>query len=110
MPTGCLDKENYDQYSDFLPKKEKAYLDQVNVEDYSNEISNNDNIISDMAYQQLLDTVRELPLGCQSVFNLYAIEGYQHNEIAELLGISEGTSKSQYARQTFVTNKNIGES
>jgi RNA polymerase sigma-70 factor (ECF subfamily) len=42
-----------------------------------------------------------LPYGCKMVFNLYAVEGYKHQEIAELLGISEGTSKSQlaYARK-----------
>ncbi len=42
--------------------------------------------------------IQELPSGCQVVFNLYAIEGYKHHEIAELLNISEGTSKSQYSR------------
>ena len=47
---------------------------------------------------QLLEMIQALPQGCQVVFNLFAIEGYNHKEIAELLGISEGTSKSQYAR------------
>lgn len=42
--------------------------------------------------------IRRLPSGYQAVFNLYAIEGYRHAEIAGLLGISEGTSRSQYAR------------
>jgi RNA polymerase sigma-70 factor (ECF subfamily) len=42
--------------------------------------------------------IQQLPLRCQMVFNLYAIEGYQHHEIAEMLDISEGTSKSQYSR------------
>jgi RNA polymerase sigma-70 factor (ECF subfamily) len=36
--------------------------------------------------------------GYKTVFNLYAIEGYNHREIGEILGISEGTSKSQYSR------------
>jgi RNA polymerase sigma factor (sigma-70 family) len=48
--------------------------------------------------QELLRLVQSLPDGCQVIFNLYAIEGYTHVEIAEMLGISEGTSKSQYAR------------
>ena len=39
--------------------------------------------------------IDSLPDGCKMVFNLYAIEGYKHKEIAEMLGISEGTSKSQ---------------
>jgi RNA polymerase sigma factor (sigma-70 family) len=42
--------------------------------------------------------IQSLPDGCQLIFNLYAVEGYTHVEIAEMLGISEGTSKSQYAR------------
>jgi RNA polymerase sigma factor (sigma-70 family) len=42
--------------------------------------------------------VQSLPDGCRIVFNLYAIEGYSHKEIGEMVGISEGTSKSQYSR------------
>ncbi len=49
-------------------------------------------------YQYLLKLIQELPTGCRTVFNLYAIEGYNHPEIAEMLDIAEGTSKSQYAR------------
>lgn len=47
---------------------------------------------------ELLSVVRSLPDGCRVVFNLFAIEGYPHKEIAEMLGISEGTSKSQFNR------------
>ena len=47
---------------------------------------------------ELLTLVRRLPPGCQAVFNLYAIEGYNHREIADLLGVTEGTSKTQYSR------------
>jgi RNA polymerase sigma-70 factor (ECF subfamily) len=46
----------------------------------------------------LLRLIGQLPEGYRSIFNLYAIEGYSHAEIAELLGISEGTSKSQLSR------------
>ncbi len=48
--------------------------------------------------QDLLQLVQELPAGYRTVFNLYAIEGYNHKEIAEQLGISEGTSKSQLSK------------
>ncbi|WP_164109581.1 MULTISPECIES: RNA polymerase sigma factor [Sphingobacterium] len=50
------------------------------------------------AYKDLLDLVQELPTGYRTIFNLYAIEGYSHKEIAELLEISEGNSKSQLSR------------
>ncbi len=42
--------------------------------------------------------IQQLAPRYQIVFNLFAIEGYQHKEIAEMLGITEGTSKSQFAR------------
>lgn len=45
--------------------------------------------------EDLLNLLAYLPEGCRTVFNLFAIEGYGHKEIAEQLGISEGTSKSQ---------------
>jgi RNA polymerase sigma factor (sigma-70 family) len=48
--------------------------------------------------EDVLQLVRELPDGYRMVFNLYAIEGYAHKEIADMLSISEGTSKSQLAR------------
>jgi RNA polymerase sigma factor (sigma-70 family) len=54
--------------------------------------------ISGIHFSQLLEMIQSLPQGCQVVFNLFAIEGYNHKEIGEMLGISEGTSKSQYAR------------
>ncbi len=54
--------------------------------------------LSGIHFEQLIEMIRSLPHGCQVVFNLFAIEGFNHREIAEALGISEGTSKSQYAR------------
>jgi RNA polymerase sigma-70 factor (ECF subfamily) len=48
--------------------------------------------------KELLNIIQKLPTGFKTVFNLYAIEGYSHKEIGDMLQISEGTSKSQYAR------------
>ncbi|MGB3588684.1 MAG: sigma-70 family RNA polymerase sigma factor [Tunicatimonas sp.] len=48
--------------------------------------------------EELLHVVQQLPVGYRTVFNLYAIEGYSHAEIADRLGISAGTSKSQLSR------------
>ena len=47
---------------------------------------------------ELVSKIQALPIGYRTVFNLYAIEGYSHKEIAEALNISKGTSKSQYSR------------
>lgn len=48
--------------------------------------------------KELADLIRQLPSGYQTIFNLYAVEGYSHLEIGKMLGIQEGTSRSQYAR------------
>lgn|SRR5690606_30958428 len=51
--------------------------------------------ITDLEEEDLLNLLHLIPKGCQTVFNLFAIEGYSHKEIAAMLSISEGTSKSQ---------------
>jgi RNA polymerase sigma factor (sigma-70 family) len=48
--------------------------------------------------QQLKNIIKEMPDGYRMIFNLYAVEGYNHREIGEILGINEGTSKSQYSK------------
>ncbi|MCX2742356.1 RNA polymerase sigma factor [Mangrovivirga sp. M17] len=54
--------------------------------------------LNNLNHQDLLKMIKSLPDGCRVIFNLYAVEGYKHSEIAEMLEISEGTSKSQFAR------------
>jgi len=51
---------------------------------------------------ELYKVLNELPAGYRMVFNLYAVEGYKHKEIAEMLGIDMNTSKSQYSRAKAV--------
>lgn len=62
--------------------------------------------------KDILSLLRFLPEGCRAIFNLFVIEGYPHKEIASMLSISEGTSKSQlnFARkklQELLVNQNI---
>lgn len=57
-----------------------------------------DDMVGKIAAKEILTLVQQMPEGYRLVFNLYAIEGYTHREIGELLGIAEGTSKSQYSR------------
>ena len=79
-------------------QRSKLYLyPMVDVGDLKNRFTEN-LTITGINHKELLEMIRKLPSGCQVRFNLYAIEGYKHHEIADLLGISEGTSKSQYAR------------
>lgn len=64
-------------------------------------------ILSSLAVKDILNIVNELSPGYKQVFNMHVIEGYSHKEIAELLGITEGTSKSQLARAKGVLKKII---
>ena len=57
--------------------------------------------------EDLIRLVAQLPDGYRTVFNLYAIEGYNHAEIAELIGISEGTSKSQLSRARALLQQKV---
>lgn len=66
------------------------------VDDQFND--NDESIISQLSNEQLVEIVNELPDGFRLVFNLYVIEGFKHKEIAEMLSISENTSKSQLNR------------
>ena len=77
------------------------------IENHYETISDSEFTLSQYNFQELLTVIQKLPMRCQMVFNLYAIEGYQHNEIAEMLEISEGTSKSQYARAKQMLQKMI---
>lgn len=79
-------------------RKQKYLVELDDVHTYDNQVADPGFTLAGFQMQQLMEMIHELPTGCQTVFNLYAIEGYQHNEIAELMGISEGTSKSQYSR------------
>jgi RNA polymerase sigma factor (sigma-70 family) len=79
-------------------RKNKKLQNQVEIDDI------HENVYSDAATSELLTTkellkiIQGLPAGYRTVFNLFAIEGYSHKEIADMLSISESTSKSQYSR------------
>ena len=91
-----------------VQKKVKFFEDEIYVEESFNGID------SQFSVDQIQFLIDALPDGYKMVFNLYAIEGYKHNEIAKMLGINEGTSKSQlsHARrmlQTQIKNLKIKE-
>lgn len=58
-----------------------------------------------LATKDIINIVNELSPGYKTVFNLHVIEGFSHKEIAEMLGVTEGTSKSQLARAKGVLKK-----
>ena len=65
------------------------------------------NVLDSMAEKDIILLVNELAPGYKAVFNMHVIEGYSHKEIAEILGITEGTSKSQLARAKGVLKKSL---
>jgi RNA polymerase sigma-70 factor (ECF subfamily) len=79
-------------------RKNNKQLGDTNIDDVGYKIENNDFIVERMMAEDLMKMVQAMPDGYKVVFNMFAIEGYSHGEIAETLGISENTSKSQYSR------------
>jgi len=76
---------------DFIKQRQK--LEKVNELNAETEVHIAPDVITKMKAAELLEQVRRLAPATQAVFNLYAIEGYSHKEIGQLLSISEGTSK-----------------
>src|ERR1017187_5283808 len=66
-----------------------------------------ENALETLKHEDILKMIQTLSDGYRTVFNLYVIEGYSHKEIGEMMGISEGTSKSQLARARYLLQKMI---
>ena len=64
-------------------------------------------IIEKMSADEIVKLINELPTGFRTVFNMYAIEGYSHAEIAKQLGINEASSRSQFSRARAVLQERI---
>lgn len=91
-----------------------SYLrQQKNVEFFTDEIEINHGSYNDinveMEVSEIQQLIDELPEGYKMVFVMYAIEGYKHQEIAELLNINEGTSKSQLFKARQLLQQKINE-
>lgn len=79
-------------------RKNKSMRLNIDIDDAKYAIPGSSHVSENINEKDLLKMIQQLPIGFRTVFNMYAIEGYSHKEIAELLEISEGTSKSQYSR------------
>ena len=89
-----------DQY-----RKNKKHQNDVDVDVVGYKLEKNDFIIESITAGDLLKIIQAIPEGYRVVFNLFAIEGYSHKEIAERLGVTESTSKSQYSRAKSLLRK-----
>ncbi|MEO5782069.1 MAG: sigma-70 family RNA polymerase sigma factor [Ginsengibacter sp.] len=79
----------------------------VSIESVNVEQLGNDDIISRLGKKELLKMVQALPPAYRMVFNLYVFEGMKHREIAEHLGIAEGTSKSNFFDAKIILQKAV---
>jgi RNA polymerase sigma-70 factor (ECF subfamily) len=73
------------------------------------ETDGSENITSEINTQELLRIIQELSPRYRVVFNLYALEGFSHKEIGDMLGISEGTSKSNLSRARTILQEKVNE-
>lgn len=79
-------------------RRSKKHRFQMDLSDVEYQLQADDNVLQQLSAADLMQMVQRLPAGCRLVFNLYAVEGYNHREIGEEMGISVGTSKSQFSR------------
>jgi RNA polymerase sigma-70 factor (ECF subfamily) len=79
-------------------RKNTKFMKDVSIDTVDYQIGNDDFIVEGLNAEDLMKLINSMPEGYKVVFNMFAIEGYSHQEISTTLGISESTSKSQYMR------------
>ncbi|RYY56212.1 MAG: sigma-70 family RNA polymerase sigma factor [Chitinophagaceae bacterium] len=87
--------------------RRKKYLQPVTEKEESTLEGNYLSVLDDLAERDILELVRQLSPGYRTVFNMYVVEGYTHKEIGEIMGISEGTSKSQLSRAKVILQEMV---
>ncbi len=68
------------------------------LENVTSELATKETVTNGISYQEIIDLVQQLSPSYRTVFNLYVIEGFKHKEIADMLGITVGTSKSNLSK------------
>ena len=77
-------------------RKSDVLRDATDLDNTMELVQPSSSALSDLSAAELMKLVHSLPVGFRTVFNLFAIEGYSHKEIGEMLNITESTSRSQY--------------
>ncbi len=88
-------------------RKHHKMMQVVDLEGQGDEQSVNAAALAKLDAKDLMMLIQQLSPGYRMVFNLYAIEGYTHKEIGEIMGISEGASKSQLSRARTILKEQI---
>lgn len=86
-------------------RKNKNFRHNIDIETIEYTSETYQHVLESLGAKDLLNLMKSMPKGFRTVFNLYAIEGYAHKEIADLLEITESTSKSQYSRARVYLQK-----
>ena len=88
-------------------RKNKKLIYVEEMHEVSDEESEEADYLTAYSSNQIFEAIENLPSGCQTIFNLYAIDGFNHREIATTLAISEGTSKSQFSRAKKILKEQL---
>ena len=99
MVNSCLDQL----------RRNQRFISDVAFDDVAFKVEDHETISSTLNTEALMGLIQKMPMGYKVVFNMFAVEGYSHQEIAEQLGISESTSKSQYLRARAYLRKRMEE-
>lgn len=90
-------------------RKKKLQFAGADVSDFSNHLPNNEDVLSMLSAKEIVQLIQQLPDGYRVVFNLFMVEGFSHQEIAEQLGVSESTSKSQLYKARQALQRSVTE-
>ena len=93
---------------DYVKKKNKLMMKEELKE--ANQVAEREDIISRIGYKELMKMVQSLTLAYRTVFNMYVIDGFKHEEIAAKLGISVGASKSNLSKARAKLREKISQS
>ena len=77
------------------------------IESAAEDIPLEEEALNNLSAKEIFDLIVQLPVGYRTVFNLYVFEGFDHKKIAQLMGIAEGTSKSQLSKAKFLLQKKL---
>ena len=87
--------------------RRKTYMQPISEQEENTMEGKSLSVLDSLAEKDLIHLIQQLSPGYRTVFNMYVVEGYTHREIGELLGISEGTSKSQLSRAKVILQEMV---
>lgn len=90
-------------------RKSDVLRESTDLENSAELVQPDSSAIENLSAAELMKVIQELPAGFRTVFNMFAIEGYSHKEISEILGITESTSRTQFTRARQLLQKRIKE-